>query len=565
MSIGAQSAAVVAMAPRFFIRDFYRQPANSEYSPTFGPLDKFVEQYMREMNAPGMTFVMADKEGVQRVTTYGFSDPEIKTAVKPDELFHIGSISKSFAAICLLQLRQEGKLDLGKPIVEYLPWLRIDSKFAPITTHHLLTHTSGLPADAPLFLSDPAQKHRAAYAPGERFNYCNLGYAILGHLLWTLDGRPVPEIFRARIFEPLGMAQSEPVISLDIRERVAKNYSAFQNDRPYPRFGRLAEAPAIIMTTASGCIASTPRDMGLYVQMITNHGKGPKSTLLSEESFALFSHRHIQAEEFGPTASYGYGIAVDTLEDHTILRHTGGMVSFASAMHVDVDQCVGAFASINAMQGYRPQPAVQYAIQLMRATKQKTTPPSTPPLNPPAELKNAADYTGSYANESGEHLEFIAEDRHLFLVHQGSRIPLQSMGGNNFLAPHRDFEHFLFVFGRAEQKDPKSVVVEVGWGGAWFAGANYKGPSKFDYPKIWDAYAGHYRNESPWIGSFRVVVRKGTLMVDGVLALEPGDDGMFHSRDDKNNSDWLRFSDIVNGQAMRVKFSGEDLWRVMTP
>ena len=79
MTIGAQSAAVVAMAPQFFVRDFYPQAASSEYASTFGPLDKFVEQYMREMNSPGMTFVMADKEGVQRVTTYGFSDPEIKT------------------------------------------------------------------------------------------------------------------------------------------------------------------------------------------------------------------------------------------------------------------------------------------------------------------------------------------------------------------------------------------------------------------------------------------------------------------------------------------------------
>ena len=77
----------------------------------------------------------------------------------------------------------------NKPIADYLPWLRIDSKFAPITTHHLLTHTSGLPGDAPVFLSDPAAKHRAAYAPGERFNYCNLGFAILGHLVWN-SGRP---------------------------------------------------------------------------------------------------------------------------------------------------------------------------------------------------------------------------------------------------------------------------------------------------------------------------------------------------------------------------------------
>src|SRR5262249_15994115 len=130
--------------------------------------------------------------------------------------------------------------------------------------------------------------------------------------------------------------------TFDIRERLAKNYQAFLADRPYARFARLAETPAIVMTDASGCIAATPHDMGLYVQMLASHGAGPKSHVISENGFALFSKRHIKAEEFGPTASYGYGIAVDTLDEHTVVRHTGGMVSFASALQVDIDEGVGA-------------------------------------------------------------------------------------------------------------------------------------------------------------------------------------------------------------------------------
>src|SRR5262249_43479229 len=160
-----------------------------------------------------------------------------------------------------------------------------------------------------------------------------------------------------------GMNESEPVITFDQRPRTAKNYYAFQSDRAFSRFGRLSEAPAIISSNAAGCIAATPQDMGLYMQMIARHGEGPKSRVLSEESFLLFSKEHVKAEEFGPTASYGYGIAVDTLDGHKILRHTGGMISFASAIHVDLDEGVGAFASINAMQGYRPNPVAQFAIR----------------------------------------------------------------------------------------------------------------------------------------------------------------------------------------------------------
>ncbi|MDP9338884.1 MAG: beta-lactamase family protein [Acidobacteriota bacterium] len=559
--------AVAATAGRFFVLDSFGASADAQtpvspYRAVFGDLDKLVEQYMRAMNSPGMTLVLADREGVQRIATYGFGDLQEKTAVKPEALFQIGSISKSFVANCLLQLHQEGGLDLNKPVVEYLPWLRIDSSFAPITTHHLLTHSSQLPGIPSPFLSDPAQKHHAHDAPGQYFHYNNMAFVVLGHLLWTLDGRPLPEVFRKRVFEPLGMTHSEPGITLDTRVRTVKNYAAFQNDRPYSRFGRLSEAPAIVLTDGSGCIASTPGDMGLYVQMIANRGKGPHGVLLSPESFELFSKPHIKAEEFGPTASYGYGIAADNLDGHKILRHTGGMVSFMSAMHVDIDGGFGAFASINAMQGYRPNPVAQYAIQLMRAKSESKSLPAAPKQKPATLIENAKDYAGVYKAENGRQLEFVAEGDGLFLTHNAKRVPLE--GGNDaFNSGPGDFERFSFVFGRADSKDAKSAVVEVGWGNEWFANGKYTGPKTFDYPKEWNEYTGHYRNENPWIGSTRIILRKGKLMMDGAVPLEPGEGGIFHLRDEEHNPEWIRFGEVVNGKVMRIKLSGEDLWRVM--
>jgi D-alanyl-D-alanine carboxypeptidase len=560
-----QGAAVVA-AGKFFVVDSWAGTGGAQvgtaYRGVFSELDKFVEQYMRAMNSPGMTLALADREGVQRIATYGFGDLQGKTAVKPEELFQIGSISKSFVANCILQLRQEGKIDLNKPVVEYLPWFRIDSAFAPITTHHLLTHTSQLPGTSSPFLSDPAQKHRAHDAPGQYFHYNNMAFVVLGHLLWTLDGRPLPEVFRKRVFEPLGMTRSEPGITLDTRARTVKNYAAFQNDRPYSRFGRLSEAPFIVLTDGSGCIASTPGDMGLYVQMIANHGKGAKGALLSPESFELFSKPHIKAEEFGPTASYGYGIAVDTLDGHKILRHTGGMVSFMSAMHVDIDGGFGAFASINAMQGYRPNPVAQYAMQLMRAKSESKSLPPAPKLKSPTAVENSKDYVGVYKSEDGRQLEFVADGEGLFLKYGGKRVPLEG-GDDAFNSGPGDFDRFTFMFGRADSKDPKSAVVEVGWGNEWFTNGKYTGPKTFDYPREWNEYTGHYRNESPWIGSTRIVLRKGKLMMDGAVPLEPGEGGIFHLRDEEHDPEWIRFGESVNGKVMRIKLSGEDLWRVM--
>ena len=563
VTLGAQTAAVAA-ASRFFVLEARGQSESAKYMSAYAELDHFVEQYMRNMNAPGMTLVVADRDGVQRVATYGFNDLELKTAVKAEDLFEIGSISKSFIANCILQLSQEGKLDLHKPVTEYLPWWRVESPFAPITTHHMLTHTTGLPGIPPVFLSDPAAKHRAAYAPGQYFHYNNMVFTTLGHLLWTLDGRTLPEVIRGRVLNPLGMTQTEPVISLDICGKTAKNYEAFLGDRPYPREGRLAEAPAIIMTDAAGCIASTPRDMGLYIQMIANRGNGPKGKLLTEESFGLFSKAHIKAEEFGPTASYGYGIAVDTLEGHTILRHTGGMVSFASAMQVDIDDGVGAFASINAMQGYRPNPVAQLAIQLMRAQRQSQSFPAPPALKPPERVENASDYPGDYHSQGGRKFEIVADGQKLYLVREGNRIALESRGADAFLVMNRDWDRYALIFGRADEKDLKSAVVEAGWGSEWFTNSKYTGPKTFEAPKEWNSYVGHYRNESAWIGSLHIVTRKGKLMIDGETPLEPGDGGIFYLRDEEHSPEWIRFMDIVNGKAMRVKLSGEDLWRVMT-
>ena len=554
--IGASAATLGA----FRVSEGASAPA-SPYADIFPVLDRFVEQYLRDMHAPGMTLVLADRDAVQRVVTYGFGDREARRAVDAGELFQIGSISKSFVALALLQLRDEGRLDLDRPVVDYLPWLRIESGYAPITVHHLLTHASGLPGAGDIFQWDPEFAHLAAYAPGEHFHYNNAMYDVLGILAWTLDGRELPELLRERILRPLGMSASEPVITLDVRERFVKNYVPFQPDRPFPRDGRLAEAPFVLATGGAGCVAATAADMGRYVRMIASRGGRDGGRLVSEDAFARFSSPHILAEDFGPGAHYGYGIAVDTLDGNRLLRHTGGMVSFMSALMVDIDDGVGGFASINAQQGYRPNPVVRYAIQLMRARRTSAPLPAVPEPDVAAVVKNAADYAGVYRGDAGT-LEVIAEGERLFVLHATGRVPLERLGeADRFVARHRTFDRFAVVFGRQDPAQAASPVVEVSWGGDWYRNAAYSGPVSFEYPKAWDAFVGHYRNESPWVGSVRVVLRKGRLWLDGTIPLE-ADGALFRPRDKPFNAEWIRFGEVVNGRCMRIRISGSDLWRV---
>src|SRR5215216_7672470 len=86
--------------------------------PLFARLDEYIARHMRETGAPGMMLALANRDGLIRASTYGYADTKAELKVAPETMFEIGSISKSFVALLLLQLRDEGKLDLNKPIVE---------------------------------------------------------------------------------------------------------------------------------------------------------------------------------------------------------------------------------------------------------------------------------------------------------------------------------------------------------------------------------------------------------------------------------------------------------------
>src|SRR3984957_5043067 len=387
-------------------------------------LDGFTAEYMRVMNAPGMTQALTDAKITIRTAGYGFSKVDLKAPVTPDHLFQIGSITKSFTALILLQLHDEGKVDLHRPVLEYLPWLPVNMPFGPITVHHLLTHSSGLPDASAIFQSDPAARHVQGFAPGAHFHYCNLGFGILGQLIEKLDGRLWYQCLQARILSPLGMKDTAAVITIESSARSATGYQSFFDDQVYPRQGRLTARPPEVFDSPAGSIASPAADMAIYLRTLLNRGQGPGGRIVSEDGFRLMSTPYIQATEFSPTASYGYGIAVDVLNGHRILRHTGGMNCFASSIHVDLDGGVAAFASINAMQGYRPTPITQYAVQLMRAEREAKPLPAAEPLGDPMEAENAADYAGSFKSADGRELVFKAEGKHLLLVGQGSEVAL---------------------------------------------------------------------------------------------------------------------------------------------
>lgn len=526
-------------------------------APEANALDTFIGRYMKAMNAPGMTLALARREGMARIATFGFSDRESQEAVTPGHLFQVGSITKSFVALTCLQLYDEGKLDLERPILEYLPWLPIVAKQGAITPHHLLTHTSGLPNALGFLMSDPGARYIQAYRPGEHFHYCNLGYCILGHLIASIDERPWAESVRRRIFERIGMKASSAVIGGETQRRMARSYLPKFDDRLNPRLGEIAPTGYLFFDNAAGSVTSTPGDMALYMQMLTKGGAG----VVSKESFARFTKPYIDAAELGPTAKYGYGIGVDHLDGHLILRHTGGMASFMSSITVDLESGVGAFASINAMLGYRPVPVTQFAVQLMNAQKESKPAPAPPDINDPRVVKSASDFAGVFETPAGDKLRVVPDGSALFIVVGDQKIPLESLGGDAFLADEYSWRRFPLVFGRNDGKK----VVEFSHGLDWYVNESYTGPRAFPTHPQYESFVGHYRSDSPWLRSTRIVLRKGRLWANGTDPLEPLGQALFRLGSDSFNPDVAEFLQVANGKALLLKINGSDRWRVETP
>ena len=525
-------------------------------------LDAFTADYMKAMNAPGMTQALTDPAATLRTACYGYADVDLKIPVNPDHLFQIGSITKSFAALILLQLHEEGKLDLHRPVIEYLPWLPISMPFGPITAHHLLTHTSGLPDATAIFLADPEARHVQGFMPGAHFHYCNLGFAILGQIIAKLDGRPWYQSLQARILTPMGMAATAPVITIASSARSAVGYQPWFDDQVYPRQGRLAARPPEVFDIPAGSIAAPPADMARYLRMLLNSGQRPGGRIVSEQSFALFSTPYIKAPEFGPTASYGYGIAVDVVDGHKTLVHTGGMSCFASSIHVDLDGGYAAFASINAMQGYRPTAITKYAVQLLRSEKAKPL-PAAPLLNDPNEIEDAHDYAGVFRSAEGRELTFKTDGKRLLLMHGNEEIVLQRSAGDTFLSTRQDlFADYSLMFGRNKPVAgalAPPLVVEVSYGPDWYLNGAYLGERDFPVPPEFVPLIGRYRSQDG--DDARVFVRKGELWL-GDAPLAAIGASLFRVGDEEWSPDTVEFLTIADGHARLVRVIDENCWRL---
>jgi CubicO group peptidase (beta-lactamase class C family) len=263
---------------------------------------------------------------------FGFANMEWDIPNAPNTKHRLGSITKQFTGLLILQLAEAGKIDLKAPITKYLPdYPKANGDI--ITTHHLLTHTSGIPnyTSFPGFFQNDSRdpytptefiktfsEMDLEFTPGEKFNYSNSAYFLLGALIEKISGKSYEQMLQEKIFVPLNMKDSgfdhHATILKNRATGYEKNGDAFANSKYLD----------MSIPYAAGSLYSTVEDLYLWDQGLYNN------TLLSKASMDLFFGEHIKAMN----GYYGYGwfIASESLgnteERIETISHGGGVNGF---------------------------------------------------------------------------------------------------------------------------------------------------------------------------------------------------------------------------------------------
>jgi CubicO group peptidase (beta-lactamase class C family) len=325
-----------------------------------------VEEILNRHPAVGLAFGLVKDGRLGAFIGHGMADIASNTPVTESTVFRIASISKTFTAIAVMQLWEQGLVDLDAPVTEYLRSYRLVPKeagFRPATLHHLLTHTSGIgevanPAGALVrgwFGESVAADERvptlAEYyrgrlpvltEPGARFGYTDHGFATAGQIVEDVSGEPLGLYMRSRIFEPLGMMATNLIRSESVMAGLATGYKLGSRG-PKPISHREW------VTAAASSIYSTPADMALYLAALLGGGANQQGAILKPETVAMMFEPQYQPDPRLPGIGLSF-FRVD-LGGHRAVEHQGILPGFNSQIFLAPDDGIGLMAFTNGSRG----------------------------------------------------------------------------------------------------------------------------------------------------------------------------------------------------------------------
>jgi len=297
-------------------------------APETPKIDAFAKAALDDHKAVGLAVAVARGDKLLVAKGYGFADLEHKTPVTADTVFRIGSITKQFTAVAILQLAERGQLQLSDDVRKYVP--EFPAKQKPITLEHLLTHTSGIfnytsvkdwvevgkkPMTRQQLLAMFADKP-LEFDPGTRWEYSNSNYYLLGMVIEAVTKRPYADVIRDQLLVPAGMRASG--YCNDAMPHHAQGYS-LKGNAPKP-----AQPLDLAHPFAAGSLCATAPDMVAW-QRALDTGK-----LLKPDSLERMRANAKLAD--GKPTGYGYGLFIGELSGHQRIGHGGGINGFTSML-----------------------------------------------------------------------------------------------------------------------------------------------------------------------------------------------------------------------------------------
>jgi len=314
-----------------------QQSSTEKISPEIQKLDKLVLETKECFDTPGLAVGVFKDGKVFYKGAHGVRDLNGKDPLTTQSVFHMASVSKPFVATCIVQLMEQGKIDLDEKLTHYLPYFTMaDERYKDITIRHMLAHTSGIPNvkdyewDKPQYDDEAAERYARWHAtleldftPGEKQNYSNAAFDILVDVIAKVSGMSFEDYVEQNIFRPVGMVNStfyHPEVPTDIATKghVLGDSLDIVVSEVYPYNRRHA---------GSSTLNSNVDDMMLWAEVNLNKGIINGKRIYSEASYDLLTSSQWK---FSDTSHGGLSWFVSKFNGDTKIAHSGSDTGFRS-------------------------------------------------------------------------------------------------------------------------------------------------------------------------------------------------------------------------------------------
>jgi D-alanyl-D-alanine carboxypeptidase len=370
-------------------------------------LEGRISQIFAEEKPPGLAVGIVHDQALVWQRGYGLADIASDRAVDENTLFLVASISKTFTATAIVQLRDEGKLRLDDPLVKFLPEFRASANpFGPIedvTIVRLLTHRSGLigetptahwattkfPSRAELIAAIP--QYQVVIEPDSAFKYSNLAFALLGEVVARISGRSFAEYVRGEILEPLGMHSSTFVLTPGARERMATGYLP----HPYEDVAEAAEVPDTLGSyDAAAGLRTSVAELAKWIALQFRTSSASREGAQILRGKTLHQMHQVRWVEPGWITGYALTWWATRVGENIYLHHSGADHGFLSFAAFNKPNRIGCIALSNSTgQAATGRVTFEVLEMLMRAEAEIPKAPAAKIVATPWEYKK---FLGTY-------------------------------------------------------------------------------------------------------------------------------------------------------------------------